>query len=510
MKNEKFQTCIVFVLLASVIALTRYHYIEEPLERDIAVYAVYANEMHNGKYLYSDLPIHHPPGSFITNYLFQSLFGYGPFTIFLIGTTFSLLAMVGVYAALCNIDRSAALWAAAFWAVISCNAMIQANQPNAELFMNACLTIAFAFLMRDSGKDLGIKVAIGAGTLIALSSFYKPITVIAAVFFSIGHFISVSGKPQKIRALKQVAIMALIGFFFWGIVWGYLKLIGIFDDYWKFFFDYSQFYSGNFFLNFLQGFSTGFLIPEKIYALIPIIILCIIGMVFTYRVKLKRNGILITFYALAAPLMILLPGRFYLHYYQLWLPVLSIGGGYALYFIRSQIKDNAERTTNILGCVFVGLLIFFQLPDLKISLDKLPIKKYGEVGMLFRSAKNLAPLINGILKKDEFFFNIGSEAGLYFYSKRRPLSGQIWFDYYLQGPLSDLLTKRLLTDLKKNPPILVLVTYHLFPKNPIWKWLFDGYKPVSNQKPFAPFTAYSLNGVDINSRLKSWSGFQKK
>jgi hypothetical protein len=506
--KEKLKTWIVFVLLIIVVILTRYQFIDEPLERDITGYAVNANEMLNGKYLYSDLTDHHPPGSYTTFYLFQLFFGFGQFTVFVIGVTFSLLAMTGIYTALSHIDRSAALWAAAFWAIISCDPMIQANQPNAELFMNACLAGAFGFLIRDSGKGSGIKTAIGSGVLIAASSFYKPITVVAAVFFSIGHFISVPGPQQKIRALKQVGVMAFIGFFSWGVVWGYLNFIGIFDDYWKFFFDYSLYYSGNFFLNLFKGLSAEYFIPEKMYALIPLIMLSLVGIVFSSQEKPGRNGILIGFYSLAVALMILLPGQFFSHYYQLWLPVLSIAAGYGLFSLKSQIKNQAEKTMTLLGTVFLGSLIFFQLPNLNIPLDELPVRKYGGDGANFVASKKLAPLINQILAPEEYFFNIGMENGLYFYSKRRPPSGQTWIYYYIDGPLSELLTKRLLTDLKEKPPVLILMTNYIFPKHQIWQWLLDRYQPLSNQNAFAPFTAFSLKGVDLDSRLKVWNSSQ--
>ncbi len=502
-QKENLKTAMVFILLAFVIVLARYHYVEEPLERDITGYAVYADEMLNGQYLYANLTNHHPPGSFVTYYLFQSLFGYGKVTVFLIGVTFSLLSMVGIYTSLSNIDQTAALWAAAFWAVISCDPMIQANQPNAELFMNACLAGTFSFLMRDSGKGSGVQTAIGAGILIAMSSFYKPITVVAAVFFSLGLFVSVSGKEQKGRALKQVGIMAFIGFFSWGGVWGYFKLIGIFDDYWKFFFDYSQYYSGNFFINLFAGFSAEFLIPEKMYALIPLIMLSLVGIIFSNQEKPGRTGILISVYSFSAVFMILLPGQFFFHYYQLWLPVLSIAGGYALFSIKSQIKNFPEKTTNLLGGVFLGALVFFQLPNLNIDLNELPQKKYGEEGKLFTASKKLSPLINQVLSRDEYFFNIGMENGLYFYSKRRPPSGQVWLYYYLDGPVAKLLTKKLENDLKENPPVLILVTNYVFPKHPIWKWLLERYQLLSDQKVFAPFHAYSLKGIDFDSRLKT-------
>ncbi len=504
MEREKLQTWIVFILLAFVIVSTRYHYLEEPLERDITGYAVYAEEMLNGKYLYANLTNHHPPGSFVTYYLFQSLFGYGKFTIFLIGITFSLLTMFGIFIALSKIDRFAALWAAAFWSIISCDPMIQANQPNAELFMNACLGGAFAFLMRDSGKGTGLQTAIGAGVLIAVSSFYKPITVVAAVFFSIGHFVSVSGSQQKIRALKQVGIMAFIGFFSWAVIWGYFYLIGIFEDYWKFFFDYSKYYSGDFFINLFRGISAEYFVPKKMYALTPLIMLSLIGVVFSSQEKPGRSGILISFYSLSVFLMILLPGQFFLHYYQLWLPVLSIAGGYGLLSLKSRIKNFVEKTITSLGLFFLGALIFFQIPNLNIPLEELPVKKYDGDGKKFVTSKRLAPLIDQILAPDEYFFNIGMETGLYFYSKRRPPSGQVWIFYYIEGPLSELLTNRLLTDLKEKPPVLILVTNFIIPEHPVWKWLLDRYQMVTNQKAFSPFTAFSLKGVDFDSRLKAF------
>ena len=72
------------------------------------------------------------------------------------------------------------LWAAAFWALISGDMYLQANQPNTEVFQNLCLVWAFALLLRMPGGRVALGRAATIAALFALASLYKHVALVTA------------------------------------------------------------------------------------------------------------------------------------------------------------------------------------------------------------------------------------------------------------------------------------------------------------------------------------------
>src|SRR5690348_4523606 len=81
-------------LLAALIVLERFHTYHEPLERDIATYAVTAHELLAGRNLYSDLWDHKPPAIYLTYAAAEISAGYGPFSIYLLNLLPALLTLL--------------------------------------------------------------------------------------------------------------------------------------------------------------------------------------------------------------------------------------------------------------------------------------------------------------------------------------------------------------------------------------------------------------------------------
>src|SRR5262245_3132435 len=125
-----------FAVLSAIIVLERLQTYSEPLDRDVGTYVVIAQAMRHGRELYTDLFDHRPPLVFILYAFAQMLVGDGAQSVFLLSVAAALLTALALYAA-AGPRRPVALWAATFWALISADLPLQANQPNTEVFMNA-------------------------------------------------------------------------------------------------------------------------------------------------------------------------------------------------------------------------------------------------------------------------------------------------------------------------------------------------------------------------------------
>src|SRR5437016_926282 len=142
---------LLFLLgLSCFIALARFHTYNEPLEHDITATAVIANEMRAGRPYYSDVWENKPPALYIAHIAGQYLFGYGRGYLYALNVSLALISLFGVYVAASSLGmgRTAGLWAAVFWTLISGDMDLQANQPNTEASLNATLIWAFALFLR--------------------------------------------------------------------------------------------------------------------------------------------------------------------------------------------------------------------------------------------------------------------------------------------------------------------------------------------------------------------------
>src|SRR5260370_1738471 len=122
------QIALLFLLgLSCFIAVARFHTYEEPVEHDITVASVIANEMRAGRAYYSDLWENKPPGTYIGHVVAQSLFRYGRGSLYALNVGLALITLFGVYVAAGSngMGRTAALWAAGFWTRTSWDLILQ-------------------------------------------------------------------------------------------------------------------------------------------------------------------------------------------------------------------------------------------------------------------------------------------------------------------------------------------------------------------------------------------------
>jgi hypothetical protein len=532
---------VILLSLAALMVIGRLGTYGKPLDRDLMTYSVMGHELLAGRSLYSDLWEQKPPTIYITYAVAEILTGYGPHTIFLLGVVMSIITLLGVYFAgsASSGGMTAGLWAAAFWAIISNNLELDAGSPNTEVFMNACLIWAFALLVRMDGRSSGLWRSLAIGALFALASSYKTIVVAIPVLLACVHVaFPPAGSPGRRRALGQVLVMAAVSIGAWVLVFSYFAVTGRFEAFREVFI-YNRYYAGglkNMIVNLLAPVRrTSQLIPNFLN---PLAILTSVGAVFGI-LKSVRFGALLSAFIIATWIGIALPGGFWPHYYQLWLPPLAVGAGWAVGLLA---KVTAVRRfawlPHVAGAVVLAILIVQELPWYRRALAG----DWSEIvaSPRFAAADRFAPQIEEILAPDETFYVWGDSPALYFWTRRHPPTRYLLTTHiigfmpwrYLStmetmgGPLADAFSARVAADLAREQPELFIVERaplglaqpEVFdisrdkeqPEiivnkagHPVIDWFAEHYRPFPNNPDRGYYVLFMRRGGKLEARMEA-------
>jgi 4-amino-4-deoxy-L-arabinose transferase-like glycosyltransferase len=488
-KNPMKINRLVLVALSgffALIFLLRLHTYNEPLERDLTTYAVIAHEMLEGKALYSEMWDHKPPAIHVTYAAAELIAGYGRNSIFLMNIAAALVTLVACYVA-----GSAAgggplggLIAAGLWALASGDLTIEGNQPNTEVFLNAFLTTAFAIFVRTQKTVLGLRRALLAGVLFAIASLYKQVAVVPVFLLACTH-IALAPTALRKQALSDVARIGAIGALAWAFVFGYFAVHDRSDAFIDAAFKYNQFYAGSTLHNLSLWHRIPPLAPHALLLGLLVGAITLTGLVLGMIYGPRRPWALLLAVLVGTHIAVLLPGQFFPHYYQLWLPPLVIGVGWTIGILKRILPVHfhwvsyATAATAIVG---LGLLEFQYY---QTSPENWSIRKYGRV---FVETDRLALTLNKLLKKNESFYEWGSESGLYYATKHEPPSGIMFTDPMLLGPLKKELLQRLSDDLQRVKPDLIILEKQTVrrtaPSHPFLVWVKENYHAISQQHGF--------------------------
>ncbi len=454
-------------------ALARLHTYNEPLDMDGSTYAVIARELLSGKDLYTDLWDHKPPAIYATYVAGQLIAGCGPAHVYLLGLSVAFLTMLGIYLAAARAaGAGAGLCAAAFWAIISADLLLQANQPNTEAFINASLIWALALLMQTPADGLGLRRLLSLGALLALASLYKHVALVTGAAMLAAHIVATGLRRRSvIEALSVTAVIAAI----WGAVIGYFAATGRYTAFVDTVIGFNQTYSGSLWTNLQDGLRADRLTPEYMLQFWPLL-------VPIAALTLGRSGplglrtlILFLAFVLATIVSIALPGRFFAHYYQLWLPILCVLAACGIAVLRNAV--GRPRLFPAFAAVIASLLGLLQVQNFARPPEEWARVKFGPQLLLSSRA---AEIINQLLTADEQFFQWGHQPELYYYTGRRPVGGEFRSRLLLHGPRQEERTARLLRELQTHrPELIVRVTDHDFPPNhPAPMWIMENYSAL--------------------------------
>jgi hypothetical protein len=476
----------LLLVLCGLMVLLRLHTYDEPLERDITTYAVIGHELLGGKALYTQLWDHKPPAIYVTYAAAELLLGYGRDSIFLINIAAGVATLLGCYFAgsAGTGGRAGGILAAVTWLVISGDLALQANQPNTELFLNAFLTGAFAIIVRRQNVPIRPRIAFLVGGLFAIASLYKQVVVTDAALLAVV-YIAFAQTGTRSAAVKNVGIMGGVGLSVWVLTWLYFFLQGRAGAFIGAAFTYNSYYSGNLWQNLTQSFIPRGASPDLLAVLIPsasiLVVASVIGLIFGAR----RQWIYLLAWALGTHLAVLLPGRFFPHYYQLWLPLLAVATGWGTTLLARLMPPRFSGLAYAVGLTVCSVIVMIEAPFYTVPAATWSVKKYGTI---FNSSEQLASNLDQMLLPRETFYEWGSESGMYFTTKRQPPSGVLFAEHMLGGPFARALSQRLISDLEQNRPEMIVanrLTLAYTPQShPVLAWFAENYRPFSKTKDF--------------------------
>jgi hypothetical protein len=114
-----------------------------------------------------------------------------------------------------------------------------------------------------------------------------------------------------------------------------------------------------------------------------------------------------------------------------------------------------------------------EIPTYSLPAEEWSRQKYGEI---FIDSERLGRILDRHLPPGDTFYEVGAETGLYFSSRRSPPSG-VLYDYPLltDTPLRARLTRRVLSDLERTRPALIVVRRGRRTPEPIRRWILSNY-----------------------------------
>ncbi|MBI4629812.1 MAG: glycosyltransferase family 39 protein [Candidatus Rokubacteria bacterium] len=498
--GNRLRSVLALAVLAAVIAAARLLTYDEPLERDITGAAVMGRELLEGRALYSDVWDHKPPAMHVTHALSQRVAGYGRGAIYLLGTTAAIVTLLGVHAAgVAAGGPTAGLWAAAFWTVVSGDLWLQGNQPNTEAFINACLVWAFVLLVRVERGAPGVGRFVAVGALFALASLYKSVNVASAAALALAWL---AWPPPdaggRRRALVSVAAMAAVGLVVWVLVVGYFAATGRLGAFNEAVFAYNRFYAGSITANLLKLFTPA--VHRAMISTIPIVTFVAVGAVLGLFRGDRRRWVFLLAWAAGTAVAVAAPGKFYPHYSQLWLPLLAVGGGWAAGVLARLAPPRLASLPHLAGFIVIALLVVYQLPLYQLSPDDFSKAKYRTD--LFVEERSLARELVTLLTPEESFYEFGAEMGLYFESRRRPVTGAFYAYPLLSGPVAAKLSERVVKDLARRPPdLFVVADWAAGARNPVLDWAKAHYRLAPGDPMRGPFLLYVRPGSALERRM---------
>jgi hypothetical protein len=509
----------VFFLCFLWIVLIRLHTAAEPLERDVSTQILMGRVLADGGKMYVDTIEFKPPGMFVIWQLVHQLVGTGLWVIVGVNILVTTLTLLGVYLAgsAKPWGRMSGLWAMIFWSLISGDLMLQANQPCNEVFMNMFMSWGIAMWLRADSALRSRWYFAAAGLLLGLVTLIKP--ALLTVILMVIAWILAGGLDRetiKRRAFAMRWVLLPIAAL-WALMIFYFVWQGRGTEFYNCLVRYGVFYASNgkknipnanshIWTNILNGLGLD-LMPLYLDFLAPLMLLTILGVGYGLRGCQRSQAMTLAGCLLGTFFTVSIPGKFYPHYYQLYLPVLAVGAGWGI----ATITNAMQRwpVAQMTGVLTLVILFCHIIPDCDKNGKTWSRLKYGEY---FIECERCGHSVNQMLKPDECFYIWGVDPSVYYYSDRRPASGIFWADRLLFGPSKTWATQKVIADLEKTQPPLILMEEntnlissldHPVLDHPLQRWISARYVEAPEAKFSKFFNVYLRRGSALAFRIST-------
>ncbi|RMG09516.1 MAG: hypothetical protein D6731_19355 [Planctomycetota bacterium] len=459
--------CAVGLVVALLLA--RAPSLSEPLNEDITLYSLVANEVLHGRALYTEVFEAKGPFLYACYAAAIALAGCTPLAPYLLSCVFGTICLAGAYAVggALRGDRTAGWLAAGLWVVVGGDGWLQGETPNAELFVNACTLGGWALLLKaDVASSRRLRWALAAGFLLAAGSAFKQNAAFLAASLAAGWIVGAErGRPRR-EAVASALCVALSGLGLWLVLALVFLASGRLGDLWTATVAYPRFHVGQSMLdNLVSGLPR--LFPAWTLRSLGLLLLAILLGLPGWK---RERRLLATFVALALGTLLthLTPGKLFPHYWQHWLPLFVVGAAW------SATHPRVRRVAPLL------LLVLSALPQLDWYLRDGEWRSRAKFGSLYSEAPRAGRELDALLAPKEQVYVWPELTGPTFYSGRRPPSGILWRRFALVGPGHQARQRLLLRDLERSRPELVLFLREdarFSGDDPVTRWLAAHYEP---------------------------------
>lgn len=422
-----------WILSFGLLLLLKLHTQAEALERDILIHATVGNEFLHGRSFYTDLWDHKPPGTFLVHAFFIWLCGFNETYILLMNVLFNALSMFGVYLFSCMLshNRINSLFACLFYALVSFDMDLQANQPNGEVLVNPFLLWGILIWYAVASRLIRRYWVLLAGFLLFLATLFKQQYIVIPFFVAIAFtfntwFFQRREFRNNFRTLFWLVATAGAGWLFTLLIfWQSGSLSDFIDAAFKYNMQYHGSYSvlakSGKFEKILPWFALG-LAPYYLYSAIFII--------FALNSKRMAQALFMSCWLLGCFISVWLPGQYFPHYYQVLIPPMLVATTVSISWLLSA-ESLCVVKPYFRSIAFLPVLMFsiartsgFIIHDSKEWSElKYPDAHYAE-------NKALGLSLSRFIKPDEQAFYMGRNPGIFLYAHLRAVNGAMfsrWF-----------------------------------------------------------------------------------
>lgn len=461
------ELAVVVIVSVGVSGLLRLMTLHEPIERDLDIYATIAAGLLDGRSLYSDLLDIKPPGIFLVYTAFQAVVGGGAMLFFCMGAFFSALCGVALFMLIQARTGSRMLaWAGLLlWLPLSMDLYLQANQPNAEVVMNALVALGVALSV---AFNRSVPALLGAGICFAFATFVKqalgPLVCLLAIVLASQSFSSRSEWFKRfVWLLAPSAIL-------WLLAWAWFYAGGRGELFMHLILRYPQEYAEMLGTSLASNLGAGLgakaLGPKGATGLVSILMIVVaLGVVALALCRRRFDAALVAAWALGVWFAVAAPGHFHAHYFQLWLPLAVVASFLTIAEIQGRGKF-ALIAAWILGVGLFGLVAVRAAQQWPLPAEQWSREKYGSHFTEYEAfARNLIPM----LRDDETVFVWGVQPAVYRILDRKEPTGiaNIWLTLpSYGGSYAPRWTDQLMRDLGSPPPDVIVVDVFTIQQTP--------------------------------------------
>ncbi|MDJ0867512.1 MAG: hypothetical protein QNK03_15495, partial [Myxococcota bacterium] len=333
---------------------------------------------------------------------------------------------------------------------------------------------ALLALLLRAPEPVGALRAAACGVAIGVAALFKPVALAYGLLPLLAVWRGGGGRLPARAALAGglggVALLAVAPFALAG------TLDALVDVVWT----YNRHYAENPLVNVVRGLEPMRLFHPSLRDVVPLLTVALLAPLAALPAAPSRGALVLAAWALATAVAVAAPGRSFPHYYQLWLPGLCVAAAWGLDAL-DRGRGGAAPWVRVLA--LLGVLVYLQAPAYTWPAERWSRVKYGDV---FVDAQRLGRWADSVLAPDARLYNWGKESGLYWSSGRRPPSGVLLPSYHtVNWPGADALAARVVRELERAPPELVVLSDALPPDHAVARWLRAHYA-LSPDAPDVP------------------------